>query len=58
MLYFGFSQAQYNLEESDGHVNSTVYIVKENFAEVQTTDNITVSFITTGDSATAGIPCM
>ena len=54
MLYFGFSQAQYVLEENDGHVNSTVYIIKENYAEVQTTDDITVSFVITGGSATAG----
>ena len=34
-------------------MSSTVYIVKENFADVQTTDNITVSFVLTGGSATS-----
>ena len=54
VLYFGFSEAQYVLEESEGLVNSTVYIVKENFANVQTNDNITLSFVITGGSATSG----
>jgi len=54
VLYLGFSEAQYVLEESEGLVNSTVYIVKENFADVQTTDDITLSFVITGGSATSG----
>ena len=40
--------------ESDGLVNSTVYIVKENFGDVQTSDNITISLAITGGSSTLG----
>jgi len=54
VLYFGFGEALYELQESDGLVNDTVYIVKENFASVQTNDNITVSLDIVGGSATSG----
>ena len=54
VLYFGFSQPEYGLAEGDGLVNSKVYIVKENFADAQTIDNITVLLVTTGGSSTSG----
>ena len=54
VLYFGFSQPEYSLAEGNGLVNSTVYIVKENFADVQTSDNITISLVITGGSSTLG----
>ena len=54
MLYFGFGETLYELQESDGLVNDTVYIVKENFASVQTNDDITVSLDIVGGSATSG----
>ena len=34
-------------------MNSKVYIVKENFADVQTNDVITVSLVITGGSSTS-----
>ena len=43
------------MAEGNGLVNSTVYIVKENFADVQTSDDITISFVITGGSSTLGI---
>ena len=42
------------LQESDGLVNNSVYIVKENFNDVQTNDDITVSLDIVGGSATSG----
>ena len=54
MLYFGFGQALYQLQEGDGLVDNRVYIVKENFADIQTNDDITVSLTITGGSATSG----
>ena len=35
-------------------MNSTVYIVKENFADVQTNDDITVSLVVTGGTSSLG----
>ena len=54
MLYFGFGEALYELQESDGLVNDIIYIVKENFASVETNDNVTVSLDVVGGSATSG----
>ena len=54
VLYFGFDEDLYELQEGDGFVNDTVYIVKENYNDVQTNDDITVSLAITGGSATSG----